>query len=329
MGKALLTFCFPLKNILRRKIHWQAVRFPNYTMTRNPLHSIYFPSDHCRLENTVKFTIFKTPFSFLRWYLDYVYYKNCCGSSPIPSEASNLSPGSPSLPTSAPASPQSSSAAPPGRPGEWHCKTQGSQTARKIILTSQVNIQQLCEETLEQRRKKPPKVIFRKGHQSSWEFWYPFMSVQRIGLLSVFWEKKYDPRWLRALVPERKCIFFFLWCGAFLLKQKLAEWQCCLMTLLNRLSLASSRAPAQWTRATTVWNSRRHIASSLLGSFLKYDLKVLLRKSTASPLALHRNKCCKRFDQLCSAGFKKDSASTFKARTKSKSCGEIQCDQKT
>lgn len=173
MGKALLTFCFPLKNILRRKIHWEEVRFPNYTTTRNPLHSIYFPSDHCRLENTVKFIVFKTPFRFLRWYLDYVYYKKCCGRSPIPSEASNRSPGSPSLPTSAPASPQSSSAAPPGRPGEWHCKTQGSQTARKITLTSQVNKQQLREETLEQRetekkKKKTPKVIFRKSHQSSW-----------------------------------------------------------------------------------------------------------------------------------------------------------------
>lgn len=105
-----------------------------YTMTRKPLHSIYFPYDYCRQDNAVKFTVFKTLFSFLRLYLDYVvYFEYCCGSSPIPSGASNQSPGSPSLPTSAPASPQSSSAAPPGRPEEWHCKTQGSQTAIKLF----------------------------------------------------------------------------------------------------------------------------------------------------------------------------------------------------
>lgn len=144
-------------------------------------------------------------------------------------------------------------------------------------------------------------------------------------------------------------IVFFLWYRAFQLKQ-LAEWQCYLMTLLNRLSLASSsglysrteitrktttpveyvthrlhlytscgcslrpflnkslcpeRAAAQQRHAIAVGNSWRHTASSLLGTLLKYYLMVLLRKPTATPLALHIKTFCKSFDRFCSDGFKR------------------------
>lgn len=141
-----------------------------------------------------------------------VITKNCCGSSPIPSEASNRSPGSPSLPASAPASPQSSSAAPPGRPGEWHCKTQGSQTARKITLTSQVNKQQLREETLERRetekKKKLPRSFSEKVINQAENSGTLSCQYKELGC-SPSSENKYDPRWSRALAPEKAVYFFF------------------------------------------------------------------------------------------------------------------------
>lgn len=156
------------------------------------------------------------------------------------------------------------------------------------------------------------------------------------------WAKKWSEVVVHTYAREE--VYFFLWFRAFQLKQ-LAEWQRCLMTLnrlslasssglhssttpqghnssrvcdpettslhfmrlhpfLNK-SLSPGGAAAQQNHAMTVGNSWGHIESSLLGTFLKYCLKVLLRKSTAAPLVLHRNNCCNSFDWSCSACFKK------------------------
>lgn len=57
-------------------------------------------------------------------------------------------------------------------------------------------------------RKKNSKIIFRNGYQSSSDFWYPFMSVQRTGLLSLLGRTN-DLRWSWALLGLRGTVFFF------------------------------------------------------------------------------------------------------------------------